>query len=198
MSCAPVCEELTYGFLLSIEIDGKGTVMTCNKVDDMFSWQGQASFGGYIGDDFGSFFSSVVSGAAGTCMGTLTEDAGVSTDLTIQPGQAVLVTGDRSLARRRRSGADAGSVQAGGSLSLAYVGLGSVWAFGTYSAGTSITLSSGGSLSLASVTVPEALLGAVIRALDGAGSALRLSDVIVLEYRSDDTCLNTYGGAPYL
>ena len=26
--CAPVCNEETYGFLLSIEIDGRGTVMT--------------------------------------------------------------------------------------------------------------------------------------------------------------------------
>ena len=110
MSCAPVCEELTYGFLLSIEIDGKGTVMTCNKVDDMFSWQGQASFGGYIGDDFGSFFSSVVSGAAGTFMGTLTQDAGTTPDLTIQPGQAVLVAGDKlNPWRRRHAGAAAAS-----------------------------------------------------------------------------------------
>ena len=46
--------------------------MTCNKVDGVFSWQGQASLGGYIGDDFSSFFSSVISGAAGTYMGTLT------------------------------------------------------------------------------------------------------------------------------
>ena len=73
VSCAPTCDETTYGFLLSIEIDGRGTVMTCNKVDGVFSWQGQASLGGYIGDDFGSFFSSVISGAAGTYMGTLTQ-----------------------------------------------------------------------------------------------------------------------------
>jgi hypothetical protein len=73
VACAPACDEQTYGFLLSIEIDGRGTVMTCNKVDGVFSWQGQASLGGYIGDDFGSFFSSVISGAAGTYMGTLTQ-----------------------------------------------------------------------------------------------------------------------------
>ena len=73
LSCAPACDKQTYGFLLSIEIDGHGTVMTCNKVDGMFSWQGQASLGGYIGDDTGSFFSSVISGAAGTYMGMLTQ-----------------------------------------------------------------------------------------------------------------------------
>ena len=37
VSCAPACDEQTYGFLLSIEIDGRGTVMTCNKVDGVFS-----------------------------------------------------------------------------------------------------------------------------------------------------------------
>ena len=46
----------------------------CNKVDGIFSWQGQASLGGYIGDDFGSFFSSVISCAAGTYIATLHEN----------------------------------------------------------------------------------------------------------------------------
>jgi hypothetical protein len=39
VACAPVCDDQTYGFLLSIEIDGRGTVMTCNKYDGSFSWQ---------------------------------------------------------------------------------------------------------------------------------------------------------------
>ena len=82
-----MCDDLTYGFLLSIEIDGRGTVMTCNKYDGTFSWQGQASLGGYIGDDFDSFFSSVISGAAGTYIVTLRENCDVHTDLSIQPGQ---------------------------------------------------------------------------------------------------------------
>ena len=96
-------------------------VMTCNRVDGIFSWQGQASLGGYIGVDFGSFFSSVVSGAAGMYMGTLTEDAGVSTDLSIQPGQVVLVTGDRSLAQAPLWGSGGFSVQERGALTLNYV-----------------------------------------------------------------------------
>eukprot|EP01052_Picozoa_sp_SAG31_P021600 SAG31_NODE_1678_length_7548_cov_16.675393_2_plen_910_part_00 len=95
--CVPQCNSLTYGFLLSIEIDGRGTVMTCNKMGVLFSWQGQASLGGYIGDDFQAFFSSVVSGAAGTYMSTLKEDQHVQTELTIRPGQVVVISGDRSL-----------------------------------------------------------------------------------------------------
>ena len=35
--CAPTCGEQTYGYLLSIEIDGRGTVMTCNAFDGVFS-----------------------------------------------------------------------------------------------------------------------------------------------------------------
>ena len=97
-TCAPTCDELTYGYLLSIEIGGRGTVMTCNKVDGIFSWQGQASLGGYIGADSVSFFSAVTSGAAGTYMGTLTADVGISTFLTIRAGQMVDITGDPGLA----------------------------------------------------------------------------------------------------
>ena len=72
-------------------------VMTCNKVDGIFSWQGQASLGGYIGADSASLFSAVSSGAAGTYLGTLTADAGINTVLTIQPGQVVSISGDPAL-----------------------------------------------------------------------------------------------------
>ena len=96
-TCVPQCNALTYGFLLSIEIDGRGTVLTCNKVDRWFSWQGQASLGGYIGADFNAFFSSVVSGAAGTYLAILDEDRNVHTDMVIEPGQAVKISGNRSM-----------------------------------------------------------------------------------------------------
>ena len=102
MTCAPACDELTYGYLLSIEIDRRGTVMTCNKVDGIFSWQGQASLGGYIGADSASLFSAVSSGAAGIYLGTLTADAGISTELVIRAGQVVSIAGDDSLAQPPR------------------------------------------------------------------------------------------------
>ena len=113
---------MTYGFLLPIEIDGKGTVMTCNKVDGIFSWQGQASLGGYIGADSASLFSAVSSGAAGTYMGTLTADAGISTDLTIRAGQMVDITGDPGLAVASWGGGGF-MVQQFGSLALSHVRL---------------------------------------------------------------------------
>ena len=97
-TCVPECNAVTYGYLLSIEIDGKGTVMTCNKMEGRFSWVGQASLGGFIGVIFAAFFSSVISGAAGTYMVTLAEDPGVSTDLAIRAGQSVVVSGDERLA----------------------------------------------------------------------------------------------------
>eukprot|EP01050_Picozoa_sp_SAG11_P002928 SAG11_NODE_156_length_14147_cov_10.367597_3_plen_1881_part_00 len=121
--CVPQCNELTSGFLLSIEIDGKGTVMTCNKMGARFSWQGQASLGGFIGDDFGAFFSSVVSGAAGTYMVTVTEGQDVRTELTVRPGQAVVVGGDRSLQPPPAWGVGGFAVEQFGSLALSYVRL---------------------------------------------------------------------------
>eukprot|EP01051_Picozoa_sp_SAG22_P005929 SAG22_NODE_370_length_11576_cov_83.771456_4_plen_2189_part_00 len=91
--CVPQCNSFTYGFLLSIEIDGRGTVMTCNKMEDRFSWQGQASLGGYIGGDGISFFSAVSSGAAGTYVVVLTESPPVSSVLTVEVGQTVNIHG---------------------------------------------------------------------------------------------------------
>eukprot|EP01045_Picozoa_sp_COSAG04_P013863 COSAG04_NODE_1006_length_8814_cov_4.556053_4_plen_794_part_00 len=96
-TCVPVCDVQTHGFLLSIEIEGRGTVMTCNKVDGIFSWQGQASLGGFLGADFPSFYSAVVSGAAGCYQVALSEDVDVRGDLRIEPGQAVDIRGDREL-----------------------------------------------------------------------------------------------------
>eukprot|EP01051_Picozoa_sp_SAG22_P003434 SAG22_NODE_166_length_16765_cov_30.782791_16_plen_1401_part_00 len=92
-TCVPECNAVTYGFLLSIEIDGRGTVMTCNKMGILFSWQGQASLGGYIGSDASAFFSSVVSGAAGTYLAMLAGDAGINADLSIERGQLVFIKG---------------------------------------------------------------------------------------------------------
>eukprot|EP01051_Picozoa_sp_SAG22_P005804 SAG22_NODE_358_length_11759_cov_39.384563_4_plen_790_part_00 len=125
-TCVPECNAVTYGFLLSIEIDGRGTVMTCNKMGLLFSWQGQAALGGYIGDDFQAFFSSVVSGAAGTYMSKLMANANINTDLTIQPGQVVVVGGDKGLAVAPSWGSGGFTVQQFGSLSLTSMALTSV------------------------------------------------------------------------
>ena len=116
--------------------------MTCNKMGLLFSWQGQASLGGYIGDDFEAFFSSVVSGAAGTYLTTLRADAGISTDLTIHAGQAVVVSRVEGLAAAPGWGDGGISVEERGSLSLSRVAVtGSLTVHG----GGSATVS-GGSL----------------------------------------------------
>jgi hypothetical protein len=120
-TCAPKCLALTNGFLLSIEIDGRGTTMTCIRNGEIYSWLGQAALGGFIGDDFDSFFSSVVSGAAGTYMATLGAGSTVHTDLTMQPGQMVLINGDRALPQPPTWGSGGFTVGETASLSISYL-----------------------------------------------------------------------------
>ncbi|MDA8639361.1 hypothetical protein N9L31_00160 [bacterium] len=119
--CVPQCNRLTYGFLLSIEIDGRGTVMTCNVMDGLYAWVGQASLGGYIGDVFAAFFSSVISGASGTYMVKITENHDVHTDLTIEPGQVVVINGDHALPQEPTWGSGSFTVGELASLSLSYM-----------------------------------------------------------------------------
>ena len=128
--------------------------------------------GGYLGADFETFFSAVTSGAAGVYVGTLMEDAGISTDLTITPGQTVSVSGDPSLPQAPSWGGGGFTVQERGSLALAGISLG---------ASVSFTVVGGGSLSLASMAVPGAVLAAAQYQLSGAGSTLRLVAVTVPE-----------------
>eukprot|EP01052_Picozoa_sp_SAG31_P025190 SAG31_NODE_2195_length_6220_cov_9.014703_1_plen_439_part_10 len=90
--CTPECNSFTYGFLLSMEIDGRGTVMTCNVMDGSYSWQGQAALGGFIGSNPQAFLSAVLSGASGTYL--LRADGtslGMDTDIMIRPGQRVQI-----------------------------------------------------------------------------------------------------------
>eukprot|EP01050_Picozoa_sp_SAG11_P016529 SAG11_NODE_2265_length_3604_cov_1.956646_2_plen_673_part_00 len=119
--CVPQCNRLTYGFLLSIEIDGRGTVMTCNVIDLLYAWVGQASLGGYIGAIFEAFFSSVISGAAGTYMIKMTKNQTVHTDLTIEPGQVVVINGDRALPQPPTWGSGSFTVGESASLSLGHM-----------------------------------------------------------------------------
>eukprot|EP01052_Picozoa_sp_SAG31_P015139 SAG31_NODE_964_length_10697_cov_6.821004_6_plen_1479_part_01 len=90
--CTPECNSFTYGFLLSMEVDGRGTVMTCNVMDGSYAWQGQASLGGFIGSNPQAFLSAVLSGASGTYL-LRAEGAslGIDTDITIRPGQRVQI-----------------------------------------------------------------------------------------------------------
>jgi len=133
--------------------------------------------GGYLGADFEAFFSAVVSGAAGIYVGMLVEDAGISTDLVVRPGQDVSVSGDRSLAQPPLWGSGGFTVQQRGALSLSFVALGGSAAV------TALAVTGGGSLSLSSMAVhAEVMVDLLLNHLDGAGSSVRLTDVTVPEY----------------
>jgi hypothetical protein len=97
-SCVPECNAEHHGYELLATIDGTDTKFSCNLAHGLYSWMGAASEGGYLGSDSASFFSAVVSGAAGSYIVTLAGDAGIGTDLVIQPGQDVRISGDPSLA----------------------------------------------------------------------------------------------------
>ena len=79
--------------------------------------------GGFLGFDFDTFFSAVVTGAAGVYVGMLVEDGGIRTALTITPGQTVSVNGDQSLPGAPLWGFGGLTVQERGSLSMVYTGL---------------------------------------------------------------------------
>lgn len=129
--------------------------------------------GGYLGADFETFFSAVTSGAAGVYVGTLLEDAGISTDLTITPGQTVSVSGDPSLPQAPRWGNGGFTVQNRGSLELRFVALGaSVVAFAV----------TGGSLSLSDMVVHADVVEGILHHMDDADSSVQLTNVIMPEF----------------
>ena len=99
---------------------------------------------------------------------------GISTDITITPGQTVGVSGDGALEWAPRWGSGGFGIHARGSLSLTYIRLDPL---------ASITLNSDkGSLSMALMAVSVSMLGALTREVGGAGSTLRFTDVTVQEY----------------
>eukprot|EP01052_Picozoa_sp_SAG31_P023968 SAG31_NODE_2010_length_6670_cov_3.036220_4_plen_1142_part_00 len=90
--CVPMCEEMTNGYLLILNINGEDTKMTCELHHMLYSWIGGASDGGYIGTDRLAFISSVLSHAAGVFALTLRQiDASGSTTL-VDPDLAAVET----------------------------------------------------------------------------------------------------------
>jgi hypothetical protein len=121
VSCVPDCNMEHHGYALLATIDGTDTKFSCNVAHGLFSWMGAASDGGYLGADSASFFSAVVSGAAGAYLLTLTADAGFSTNLSIQPAQDVSINGDPGLALVPSWGSGGFTVQERALLSLTHV-----------------------------------------------------------------------------
>eukprot|EP01045_Picozoa_sp_COSAG04_P015029 COSAG04_NODE_1163_length_8013_cov_106.484963_1_plen_382_part_10 len=115
-TCVPACNAEHHGFELLATIDGTDTKFSCNLAHGMYSWMGAASDGGFLGADILSFFSAIASGAAGAFFATLSEDAGISTDLVVRPGQDVRIPGVGVSPPSWGSGG--WTVQQGGSLAM--------------------------------------------------------------------------------
>ena len=91
--CAPECNIISDGYLLSILIDGRGTVMTCSQEGGVFSWIGQAALGSCITDRPGTWLENVKSHAAGTFVCTLAASVDVSTVADLIGGQSGIIHG---------------------------------------------------------------------------------------------------------
>ncbi len=172
-SCVPPCNAEHHGFELLATIDGTDTKFSCNLAHGLYSWMGVASEGGYLGADAQSFVSAVVSGVAGMYIVTLTADAGISTDVIIQPGQDVRISGDPGLAVPPSWGSGGFTVAWRGSLSLTNVQIQRV-------GDPRVGVTNGGSLSLTHMAVPLAVLYTPL-ALGGHGGVLGPNSRLVLE-----------------
>jgi hypothetical protein len=195
--CIPPCNAEYHGYMLLLNLDGDDSKFSCNLAHGRYSWMGAASEGGYIGADAQSFFSAIVSGAAGFYIVTLVADVGTETDVIVRPGQDVNINGNVALSPAATWGNGGFTVQERASLAVAHVVLNSdltVVGGGsarlsacTLGATFSVTLSTGArpvSLGLASMAVPATILATALaqQVLSGTGSALRLSAVTVPEF----------------
>ena len=129
-----------------------------------------------MGADFETFFSAIVSGAAGLYVGMLLQDAYITTDLSIRPGQQVRVNGDVSLTQAPLWGSGSFEVQARASISLTYVALGG---------GISVVGGTSSLASLSAMAVPIRIMRQCQYQLSGAGSTLLLSGVTVPDSPAD-------------
>jgi hypothetical protein len=173
-SCVPPCNAEYHGYELLATIDGTDTKFSCNLAHGLYSWMGAASEGGYLGADAQSFFSAVSSGAAGSYFVTLTVDAGIGTDLIIQPGQDVHISGDPGLAVAPSWGGGGFEVQQFGSMSLSNVVV--------TATDVVFTATNGGLLSLAQVTLQIQVFAAgALGGLSGTDSRLVLQAVTVVD-----------------
>ena len=123
LTCVPACNATTHGYELLATIDGTDTKFSCNVANLLFSWIGAAALGGFLGQNVNSFVSAVISGAAGTYVLTLVEDAGVSVDLATQPGQHVIIAGDPSMTEPPAWGSGGFAVRGHGELSFRHISL---------------------------------------------------------------------------
>eukprot|EP01045_Picozoa_sp_COSAG04_P037831 COSAG04_NODE_9855_length_827_cov_1.100275_1_plen_258_part_10 len=114
----------------------------------------------------------MASGAAGSYILTLTEDAGISTELTIRPGQDVHISGDPGLSEAPSWGSGGFTVEERGTLSLQHL---------TLQETTINAVSGGGSLSLTDLDMAFTVLGTALSRVSGVNSHLALQAVTLSE-----------------
>eukprot|EP01052_Picozoa_sp_SAG31_P005162 SAG31_NODE_223_length_19859_cov_14.949899_9_plen_1578_part_00 len=91
--CAPPCNQASDGFLLSILIGGRGTMMTCNQEDGIFSWQGQSALGSCITRRAQTWLENIITHAAGTFALELAVSVAVLTAADLVAGQSAMLHG---------------------------------------------------------------------------------------------------------
>eukprot|EP01047_Picozoa_sp_COSAG01_P055485 COSAG01_NODE_6183_length_3804_cov_14.985965_2_plen_671_part_00 len=94
-NCIPNCTEALHGDILLATVDGDDSAYTCEVHHGMYSWNGKAGAGGFMGSDILSFIASVLSGAGGFYAALVLENnAHVDVELLVQPQQSVSIRGD--------------------------------------------------------------------------------------------------------
>eukprot|EP01051_Picozoa_sp_SAG22_P011064 SAG22_NODE_1038_length_5890_cov_5.432050_3_plen_1101_part_00 len=91
--CAPQCNPVTEGYLLSVLIEGRGTLMTCNQEDDVYSWQGQSALGSCITKRGPTWLENIITHAAGTFALELVASVAVVIAADLVAGQSALLHG---------------------------------------------------------------------------------------------------------
>eukprot|EP01052_Picozoa_sp_SAG31_P021461 SAG31_NODE_1661_length_7596_cov_4.503802_6_plen_935_part_00 len=91
--CAPPCNQASDGFLLSILIGGRGTMMTCNQEEGVFSWQGQSALGSCITRRAQTWLENIITHAAGTFVLQLAVSVAVLTAADLVAGQSAMLHG---------------------------------------------------------------------------------------------------------
>eukprot|EP01050_Picozoa_sp_SAG11_P009506 SAG11_NODE_898_length_6638_cov_129.528062_2_plen_1631_part_00 len=91
--CAPPCNQASDGFLLSILIGGRGTMMTCNQEEGVFSWQGQSALGSCITRRAQTWLENIITHAAGTFALELAVSVAVLTAADLVAGQSAMLHG---------------------------------------------------------------------------------------------------------
>ena len=153
--CIPECNTKLHGHVLLATIDGDDSSFACETHNGLYSWVGKASSGGYMGEDFRAFLSSIMTAAGGVFFLLSTEtNANVGFDLTIEPWQKATIRADPAVSKA--SWGEGGfSVRELGQLSLADINVGGPF-----------DVTAGAELILTNVTLNGTVKGMVCRIAD--------------------------------